>query len=662
MESALPGAMQSAYAIEVTVERDGTIVWNTGKVISQDSVAVPYTGKPLLPETNYAWRVRTWDSRDSASAWSCQQQFKTGTLHESGHGSRFTTPRYDVVQTPVSPRLIRQLVSGSVLVDFARDAFAGLDLTFEAPNPFTVHVHMGEAAEPDGRVCRTPPGTVRYHTVEMPVSSGSATVRVPLTTADMRLMPDSIVAVMPFRYVEIEGLPRDASVVSASQIMAHYPFDDSAATFQSSSPELDAVWDLCKYTMKATSFGGVFVDGDRERLPYEADALINQLGYYYCDREYTLARYSHEYLIVNPTWPTEWILDSVLIAWNDYLYTGDLTSIRAFYHDLKAKTLTDLSRADGLISSSNATPEILSAVYRDHIKDIVDWPFVEWDDYEFLPINTVVNAFHYRAVAIMAQIASALGFSDDAEAYRAQARRVYDSFNAVLYATVAGAYVDGEGSAHSSLHANMIALAFGLVPEDRQPRVMQFVRSKGMACSVYGAQFLLEACYATGMDDYAMELMSSSGPRSWLSMMRDLGATMTTEAWDGIVKPNQDWNHAWGAAPANIIPRFVMGIEPIDPGYRVVRIRPQPGGLSSAQIKTPTIRGAIEAAFDVTEHGFELTVQLPANMTAEVWLPRGTAEAAHLTLDEGDVTGRVEGRFLVLTGVGSGRHRIARRG
>lgn len=41
-----------------------------------------------------------------------------------------------------------------------------------------------------------------------------------------------------------------------------------------------AIWEMCKHTMKATSFGRVFVDGDRERLPYEADAYINMLGWY----------------------------------------------------------------------------------------------------------------------------------------------------------------------------------------------------------------------------------------------------------------------------------------------------------------------------------------------------------------------------------------------
>jgi len=58
---------------------------------------------------------------------------------------------------------------------------------------------------------------------------------------------------------------------------------------------------MCKYTMKATSFTGIYIDGDRERIPYEADAYINQLGHYYTDREYSMGRVSSEYFIKHPT-------------------------------------------------------------------------------------------------------------------------------------------------------------------------------------------------------------------------------------------------------------------------------------------------------------------------------------------------------------------------
>lgn len=88
--------------------------------------------------------------------------------------------------------------------------------------------------------------------------------------------------------------------------------------------------------MKATSFTGQFIDGDRERKPYEGDNYIGQLTAYCVDSEYNLPRYSHEYTMRKATWPTEWILISVMTAWNDYLYTGDLRSIRYYYEDLKA--------------------------------------------------------------------------------------------------------------------------------------------------------------------------------------------------------------------------------------------------------------------------------------------------------------------------------------
>ena len=116
------------------------------------------------------------------------------------------------------------------------------------------------------------------------------------------------------RYAEIED-GEGIEPTAIRQIRVHYPFDDDASSFRSTDSVLNAIWDLCKYSIKATSFCGIYVDGDRERIPYEGDAYLNQLGHYCVDSEYALARYTHEYLIQNPTWPTEWHLHSVMMAW-----------------------------------------------------------------------------------------------------------------------------------------------------------------------------------------------------------------------------------------------------------------------------------------------------------------------------------------------------------
>lgn len=102
---------------------------------------------------------------------------------------------------------------------------------------------------------------------------------------------------LPFRYIETEP---EASALDAERFTMHalhYPFDDQEAYFRSSNEWLNRVWELCKHSIKATTFAGVYVDGDRERIPYEADAYINQLGHYYTDREFALAWHSHEYLL-----------------------------------------------------------------------------------------------------------------------------------------------------------------------------------------------------------------------------------------------------------------------------------------------------------------------------------------------------------------------------
>ena len=113
--------------------------------------------------------------------------------------------------------------------------------------------------------------------------------------------------------------------------------------------------------------------------------------------------------------------------------------------------------------------------------------------------------------------------------------------------------------------------------------------------------------------------MTAPTDRSWRHMVES-GTTITWEAWDLKYKPNQDWNHAWGAAPANLLPRFVLGAEPLSPGWRRARIRPNPGPLTRASGTVPTPRGPIRIEW-TNAAAFTLTLAVPDGMTAAVELP-----------------------------------------
>jgi hypothetical protein len=223
-----------------------------------------------------------------------------------------------------------------------------------------------------------------------------------------------------------------------------------------------------------------------------------------------------------------------------------------------------------------------------------------------------------------------------------------------------GIYVDGVGTEHASLHANLFPLVFGIVPSKNRKTVIEFVKSRGMACSVYGAHYLIEALFDAGEDQAAIDLLTSQSDRSWVNMLR-VGSTVTTEAWDVKYKANAGWTHAWSASPAHLLPRKLLGVEPLEPGFGKVLIRPRPGKLTHATATLPTIRGPIRVSFD--QHpgkSFQLKFNLPANVTGCVVLEATSDAEMDVIVDGHRQRGtRVDGGIMIES-LGSGSHTLER--
>ena len=575
----------------------------------------------------------------------------------------------NIVKTRQQPLSMTRVTDGVWMADFGRDAFGQVEITVEGEVQCdSIILHLGECVR-DGRIDHNPGGTRRYLRLAVAAEKGRHTYR-PTIPDDKRntkpaaaQMPAAIGQVFPFRYVEVEL----SSGCQVSRDMVHVSFNDAAAMFRCDDERLNRVWDLCKYSIKATTFTGLYVDGDRERIPYEADTYINQLGHYACDTDYDMARRTFRYLIQHPTWPTEWSLQMVDIAWNDYLWTGSDVLLREYREQLLARTLLALRNdSTGLISTtaSDQTSEFLKSIGRKgKLKDIVDWPHGkrktdresreyiaggEDDGYVYTDYNTVVNAWHYEAVSRLATM------TGDKELMAASKRLAAD-FNRAFLDRERGIYRDGIGTDHCSLHANMFALCFHLVPKEYIKSVTDFVVSRGMACSVYGSQFLLDALFEGGNSEAALRLLTSDSKRSWLNMLRE-GSTITMEAWGNEFKSNQDWNHAWGAAPANILPFRLMGIRPTEPGWSRCEIRPQTAWLREADCRVPTIKGPVSMSIRRTGNCYSMSVDIPAGVKADIFLPN----VYNNVYIDGKREKRfsVEGSFIRLKQPTSGRHSI----
>ncbi len=497
-----------------------------------------------------------------------------------------------VVASLQAPERTTRTECGTTLVDFGKAAFGWLEIDV-AEGDYAVRV--GEKLGQDGCVDMKPGGMIRFAEVRGR-SAGRGFERVPFKADPTNTrgrnrrthaypIPKKFGVVMPFRYVEVLSAQGGVEKRSLRRHVLHWPMDMSASSFRCDDERLNRVYDFCKYSIWATSFAGVYVDGDRERIPYEADAYLNQLGHYAVEADFEMGRRTFDFLMDHPTWPTEWSQHMVMMAWADWMYSGSTELIGRYYERLKnEKLLINLAREDGLLVSFPEHKRVDQG-------DIVDWPVGERDGFVFKPVNAVVNAFHFRNLNEMRDIAEALGRKDDAAFFAGRAEKVRESYGRTFYRSATGLYADGEGTDHSSLHANAAALAFGLVPAERKDRVADFLVSKGMACSVYFAQYLLEALFEAGRDEAAIALMTSESDRSWLGMMSQ-GSTVAMEAWSLKAKPNQDWNHAWGTAPLNVINRYVLGVRPTSPGFKTYTCRPQCGKLKVSGT-VPSAQGPI---------------------------------------------------------------------
>ena len=183
------------------------------------------------------------------------------------------------------PELVKKK-DGSYFLDYGKAAFAKLKIELSSFKEDSILVSVGEMKQKNALLIDTKPGkNIRYYQTYIKLKSGKHWYEIPWPENNKRAsnkfmikMPEYIGEVYPFRFVELKGYNGDLKSNQAIRTMINYNFDESASSFFSSDKVLNQVWDFCKYSMKATSFCGFYVDGDRERIPYEADAFINQLS------------------------------------------------------------------------------------------------------------------------------------------------------------------------------------------------------------------------------------------------------------------------------------------------------------------------------------------------------------------------------------------------
>lgn len=525
-----------------------------------------------------------------------------------------------------NPVTISEVQPGILLADFGRAAYAQLEIELESKSGGEeVKLTIAEVYDKFlGRIDQAPSlsCTLMHHTIILSPGRHIYKFYIPPEKDEKPVKSPVDTEIAPFRYLEIHGYHGRVNPSDIIRTAYLTPCDGTEAEFESSNNMLNQVWELCKYTMKATGCFGVFIDGNRERTPYEGDAYINQLCHFCCIGTGEIAARTIDYFRKDGQWPFEYALLIPQLAWDYHMYNDDIAKLEEWYPMIQDRVLLSLIAPSGLleapfIKENFSLDELMKITgttrhLAQWFREMVDWPPVERDNYDFRDCNFVANAYFYNALKKAAFIADLLGKAPDAVRYREHSEKVRTTIRETMVNPESGLFVDGVGSKHTAIMTAIMAIVFGIAEEAEISKHADFLVSKGMGCSVYGAQFLLEALYHCGRDTDALRLMATeSGIRSWSNMIRQ-GTTITLESWDRYFQPSQDWNHAWGAAPANIIPRNLFGIVPFEPGFKKFSLNIQPGNLTHGYLKHPTKYGSIIVSFKVTDKDLSVELEVPS--------------------------------------------------
>jgi hypothetical protein len=136
-----------------------------------------------------------------------------------------------------------------------------------------------------------------------------------------------------------------------------------------------------------------------------------------------------------------------------------------------------------------------------------------------------------------------------------------------------------------------------------------------------GYHYLVRALMDAGRSDVLFAMTNRRDPPSYGAQL-ERGATSLTEAWDA--DPASSQNHCM---LGHIEEWFYAGLAGIEADFIHISIKPQPvGDLTWVKAWHDTARGRVESSWKKEGTGFELTVRIPANATATVFLPAPSRE------------------------------------
>jgi len=417
-----------------------------------------------------------------------------------------------------------------------------------------------------------------------------------------------------YRYVQmqIKTAGEPVTIQDMKGMYTAYPFRP-VASFQTPDPIHTKMWEIGWRTAQLCAHETYMDCPYYEQLQYVGDTRIQALITLYMTADDRLVRNALEQIdasripdgLTQSRFPSELpqIIPPFSLFWVNMLH--DYFMLRddpAFVRNMVPGTRGVISWFDNRLDSRTGL-----------LGPLQWWNFVDWPDgFDFgTPKgvdeggSAIVSLQFAGALRDAADLEEHLGDRELAARYRARADGIVKAVRSQCWDAGRKLFADTPSKASFTQHVNILAALEGVVTgREREELLRRVIDDKSLIpATMYFRHYLARALNKAGLGDLYLDNLTL-----WKDMI-DRGLTTWAEKPD----PVRSDCHAWSASPNYEFLATVAGVEPTEPGFRSVLVRPHLGSLGWVKAKVAHPKGVIE--IDLKKEG--------AGLVGVVTLPEG---------------------------------------
>lgn len=618
-------------------------VQQTGRPCVKAQIHVVYTdGTDETIVTNESWQTATgpvvrnnvylgerYDARLERNNWASvntqDKAWKRAVIVEGPSGE--LTPQMQPpirVTKVIKPVKITEVGKDTFIVDMGQN-FAGVArIRVKGRAGSKVSLRCGEDIHPNGRLNFLT--TTAGHIKEMwNLRGGPGAPKTAWQQDIYTLKGEGIEQWAPrftfhgFRYIEITGWPAKPALNDIEGLRMNSDMPENG-TFVSSNEMFNRLQEAIKWTFLSNVFSVQSDCPGREKMGYGADIVVTSEAFMYnfdmsSFYRKTVRDYANEQ---QPDGGITEIAPYTGIADRGYGgESGPLGWQLAF--PFLQKKLYDFYGDKRIIEENYAgIQRQMEFLKSKEVSGLFHWDISDHEALDPRPEAFSAASFYYHHALLASEFAGILRKKEDSVKYAVWSNKIKDAIVRKYLVPTTGRFDNATQS------AQLFALSYNFSPEkDASMKVLmdEYARHNWhVSTGIFATKMMFDVMRKTNKNDIAYKVANQKTFPGWGHMMEN-GATTLWESWK---KPDNatTLNHPMFGSISEWFYRSVLGINSAAPGFEKILIKPQPAGeLTWAKGSYNSIRGSIITDWKKDAQSFTLHVSIPANTTAEVWVP-----------------------------------------